>query len=46
VASYNQKAISFYEKFGFKKTGKSVIEDVARFPSGATIPEIEMVRDF
>ncbi len=44
VASYNQNAIDFYTKVGFVKTGKTVIDDVARFPSGAVIPEIEMVK--
>lgn len=44
VASYNDKAIAFYEKFGFKKTGKDVTDPVAVLPSGKTIPEIEMVR--
>lgn len=44
VASYNQNAINFYERFGFIKTGKEITEDVGRFKSGAVIPEIEMVR--
>ena len=44
VASYNQKAINFYEKVGFRKTGKKVEDDVAAFPSGAKIPEIEMLK--
>ena len=44
VASYNQKAISFYEKFGFKKTGREFTDEMFRFPSGAIIPETEMVR--
>lgn len=44
VASYNQKSIEFYEKVGFKKTGKEIVENVGRFPSGAIIPEIEMMK--
>lgn len=44
VASYNNKAIQFYEKFGFAKTGKEVKDDVAVLPSGKTIPEIELLK--
>lgn len=42
VASYNQKAIDFYERFGFKKTRS--IEDEGDVYGGRQIPEIEMVR--
>lgn len=44
VAAYNENAISFYEKMGCIKTGKSVTDEVARLPRGKTIPEIEMVK--
>jgi GNAT superfamily N-acetyltransferase len=44
VASYNQKAINFYQKHGFVKTGKKVQDPAAKLPSGAVIPEIEMVK--
>ena len=43
VATYNNKAIKFYEKLGFKDTGKR-FEDVGfRFKNGANIPQMEMV---
>jgi ribosomal protein S18 acetylase RimI-like enzyme len=41
VVSYNEKAISFYEKLGFQK-GESLPDDSATFPSGASMPEIQM----
>ena len=44
VVSYNVNAIKFYEKFGFIKTGKNVVDDIASLPSGVTLPEIEMVK--
>ncbi len=43
VASYNQKAIDFYKKFGFKGTGHKVTDEVAKLRHGKEIPEIEMV---
>ena len=43
VAEYNQKAISFYEKLGFKKTNKKISENRFKMRNGAIIPEIEMV---
>lgn len=43
VASYNQKAIAFYKKFGFVENG-STTNEVAKLPSGKVLPEIEMVR--
>lgn len=43
VATYNQKAISFYEKLGFVDTGKRWSDEKWRMKSGATIPEMEMV---
>lgn len=45
VANYNAKAVRFYEKFGFVKTGKEgVFDEAARLPSGKAIPEVEMIR--
>ncbi len=44
VATYNDKAIKFYEKFGFIKTGRNVSDDVAALPSGKMIPETEMLK--
>jgi GNAT superfamily N-acetyltransferase len=44
VASYNHKAIRFYEKFGFTPSGRDISNPVAALPSGKTIPEIEMVK--
>ncbi|MBI5151353.1 MAG: GNAT family N-acetyltransferase [Candidatus Pacebacteria bacterium] len=43
VASYNEKAIRFYEKFGFVQTGKIVNDSAGVLPSGKIIPEIEML---
>lgn len=40
VASYNAKAIGFYEKFGFVRTG---IRSSYILPSGKSIPTIEML---
>jgi GNAT superfamily N-acetyltransferase len=44
VATYNNNAINFYERHGFVKTGKDATDEVGKLPSGAVIPEIEMVR--
>ena len=45
VVSYNTKAINFYEKFGFFKTGRDEhSKGVEPLPSGKIIREIEMVR--
>lgn len=45
LASYNTKALKFYEKFGFIKTGKSAHSRyVEPLPSGKIIPEIETVK--
>lgn len=41
VAEGNLKTIEFYEKFGFKMTGKRFVDDG---PEDARIPELEMVR--
>ena len=43
VATYNNQAIKFYEKLGFKDTGKRFEEEKFRFKNGANIPEMEMV---
>jgi len=45
VASYNHRTINFYKKFGFTEVGPvDAGDEVAALPSGAIIPEIEMVR--
>lgn len=41
---YNQKAISFYEKFGFKKN-KLLPEDQGKLPNGKLLPEVELIRE-
>jgi len=43
VASYNQKAINFYEKLGFKSTGKIFFDEKHKMRNGAMIPELEMI---
>ncbi|MEZ4113999.1 MAG: GNAT family N-acetyltransferase [Candidatus Paceibacterota bacterium] len=43
VASYNQKAISFYKKLGFVKTDKDMSSQFHKLPSGKFIPEIDMI---
>ena len=45
VASYNQQAINFYQKFSFYLTGKIVEDPAGVLPTGTIIPEIEMKRD-
>ncbi len=44
VVLYNEKAIHFYEKFGFKR-GNAVYHDKPTFPSGRDLPELEMIRE-
>jgi ribosomal protein S18 acetylase RimI-like enzyme len=44
VVTYNDKAIAIYKKLGFKKIGEPPVEDLAKLPSGKTMPEIRMVR--
>ena len=44
VASYNQNAIGFYERYGFVNKGEAAQNDLPPFPSGAVIPEITMVK--
>ncbi len=43
VATYNKKAISFYEKLGFIDTGKRFSDEKFRMKSGALLPEMEMI---
>ncbi len=43
VATYNNQAIKFYEKLGFKDTGKRFEDEGFRFKNGANIPQMEMV---
>ena len=43
VATYNSKAIGFYEKLGFEDTGKRWKDDKFKMKSGAMMPEMEMV---
>ncbi len=44
VATYNERAIQFYEKLGFIDTGKRFTEERHRMPqSGVIIPEMEMI---
>jgi len=45
VASYNNKAISFYKKLGFKSTGKIFKDERFKMRNGAMIPELEMIRE-
>jgi len=40
VVEYNEKAIKFYEKYSFVKTG--VVSD-CKFPNGKTMPEIQLI---
>lgn len=43
VATYNSRAISFYERLGFKDTGRRLTEERLRMPiSKVLIPEMEM----
>ena len=42
VVSYNQKAIDFYEHFGFEKTGQEILDDHT-IGDNKVLPEIEMV---
>ena len=43
VATYNTKAITFYEKLGFVDTGKRFSDEKFRMKRGALIPEMELV---
>lgn len=42
VASYNDKAIGFYQKLGFVSTGKITMDDKYKLRNGSVIPELEM----
>ncbi|MCL5433241.1 MAG: GNAT family N-acetyltransferase [Patescibacteria group bacterium] len=44
VASYNETAIKFYERFGFEKSDNDIKDPEAILPSGKVIPVIEMVK--
>ncbi|QBD74612.1 N-acetyltransferase [Ktedonosporobacter rubrisoli] len=44
VASYNERAIAFYRHFGFVITDNPPQAIVHPLPSGAVIPELEMIR--
>jgi ribosomal protein S18 acetylase RimI-like enzyme len=43
VATYNQKAIAFYKRLGFKETGKQLFDERFRMKSGSIIPETELI---
>lgn len=43
VADYNQNAIGFYEKLGFKDTGERIEEESLRLKNGKLIPEMKMI---
>jgi len=42
VATYNKKAIDFYEKLGFRDTGRRFSDERFRMKSGNVIPQMEM----
>ncbi len=44
VVVYNKKAIRFYQKHGFRLTGKRVVDSAVQLPTGKVMPEVEMVR--
>jgi ribosomal protein S18 acetylase RimI-like enzyme len=44
VATYNRKAIAFYEGLGFTDTGERLQEERFRLKSGSIIPELKMQR--
>lgn len=44
VVSYNDKAIGFYEHFGFEKTGKEMQAEFDERQGIKLLPEVEMVR--
>ena len=44
VASYNNKAINFYKKLGFKSTGKIFKDERFTMRNGAVFPELEMIK--
>ncbi len=47
VVTYNQNAIRFYTSLGFHFTGDSTpAEELAKLPSGKTMPELRMIKLF
>lgn len=44
VASYNKKAIGFYEKLGFKMRGEIFFDEKFRMRNGVMMPEVTMVK--
>ena len=44
VASYNNKAIKFYESLGFVYTHEIGHSPASKLPFGSVIPEVEMIR--
>lgn len=47
VVTYNQNAIGFYTSLGFHFTGDSTpAEELAKLPSGKTMPELRMIKSF
>ena len=44
VVVYNLKTISFYEKLGFKDTGRRFSEDRFKMKNGSILPEMEMCK--
>jgi ribosomal protein S18 acetylase RimI-like enzyme len=43
VATYNKKAIAFYQKLGFTDNGKRFSDEKWRMKSGSIIPEMELI---
>ncbi|MFZ4632067.1 MAG: GNAT family N-acetyltransferase [Patescibacteria group bacterium] len=43
VATYNEKAISFYKKIGFESTGEIIVDERFKMRNGAIIPELKMI---
>ncbi len=43
VATYNKKAIGFYENLGFIDSGKRWVDEKWKMRSGAVLPEMEMI---
>ncbi len=43
VVSYNEKAINFYKKVGFKSTGKIFFDEKFKMRNGAVMPELKMI---
>jgi ribosomal protein S18 acetylase RimI-like enzyme len=43
VATYNEQAIRFYERLGFRDTGERIEDERFRMQSGAIVPELRMI---